>query len=84
METNFYLNGKRIITCSPEFARAFELGKQQQAQEFEKMIEKIKVKVLTDWKGQNEFIDWLQELLKDEFIDWLQELLKEVQGGEGK
>lgn len=24
------------------------------------LIDKIKIKVLTNWKGQNEFIDWLE------------------------
>ena len=32
------------------------------------IIEKIKQKVLTDWKGQNEFVDWLDNALKSEGI----------------
>ena len=38
-----------------------EVGKKEALKDF---IEKIKIKVLTDWKGQNEFIDWLEENLK--------------------
>ena len=26
------------------------------------LIEKISIKVLTDWKGQNEFVDWLESV----------------------
>jgi S-methylmethionine-dependent homocysteine/selenocysteine methylase len=49
------------------FEKFVELGaklstlKKYQAK-FDKFVEEIKQKVLTDWKGQNEFIDFIDKL----------------------
>jgi hypothetical protein len=34
-------------------------------EDVKEFISLIKTKVLTDWKGQNEFIDWLEDKVGD-------------------
>jgi hypothetical protein len=35
------------------------------AEDVKELISLIKTKVLTNWKGQNEFIDWLEDKVGD-------------------
>ena len=64
MKTEFNLSDKIIIDFIPE-DRKIKHSNFLWKHNVKEFIELIKVKVLIDWKGQNEFIDWLKEKLGD-------------------
>lgn len=51
---------KRIVSKGKGFLRWIDI------EDFKEFIEKVKEKVLLNWKGQNEFIDYMNKLIGKE------------------
>lgn len=58
VEQDIGLMDGQIKECEKEL----KLGKQAVENERQELLEKIRIEVLTNWKGQNKFVDFLEQL----------------------